>query len=198
MVAENSIKQIKVWDRVVRYFHWLMLLSFVAAYITSQSGMQQTHILIGYFICLLLIVRIVWGFIGSKHARFSDFVASPLSVWAYLQASFRNNPPHYSGHNPAGGWMVLVLMAALLLMSVSGVILVSVIEFEGPLLNLLSGMGDQWAYRYEELHEVALEILWLLIAGHLVGVAVASVQHKENLVRAMVSGYKMINKHEGR
>ena len=191
-MSESNIKQVKVWDGLVRGFHWLMLLSFVGAYVTSQSGMQQTHILIGYFIFLLLIVRIVWGFIGSKHARFSDFVALPSHVWAYLQASFRNKPPHYLGHNPAGGWMVLALIGALLLISVSGVILTSVIEFEGPLLNLLSGMSDQWAYRYEELHEVALDILWLLIAGHLVGVVVASIQHKENLPRAMVSGYKII------
>ncbi len=197
-MAENSTKQIKVWDGLVRSFHWLMLLCFAGAYITSQAGMQQTHILIGYFMCLLLTVRIAWGFIGTRHARFSDFVAWPSQVWTYLQASFKNNPPHYLGHNPAGGWMVLALMGALLLMSVSGVILVSVIEFEGPLLNLLSGMSDQWAYRYEELHEVALDILWLLIAGHLVGVVVASIQHKENLAHAMVSGYKTINKHEGR
>ncbi len=196
-MAENSIRKIEVWDGLVRGFHWLMLLCFAVAYITSQAGMQQTHILIGYLICVLLIVRIVWGVIGSKHARFSDFVASPSRVWTYLQATFKNNPPHYHGHNPAGGWMVLALMGALLLMSVSGVILVSVIEFEGPFLNLFSGMNDQWAYRYEGLHEVALEILWLLIAGHLIGVVVASIQHKENLVQAMISGYKTINKHEG-
>lgn len=197
MMIENNIKNIKIWDRLIRSFHWLMLLCFVGAYITSQAGMQQTHILIGYLIALLLIVRIVWGFIGSKHARFADFIASPSRVWAYLKDSFKNKPEHYLGHNPAGGWMVLVLMGSLLVMAVSGIILVAVIEFEGPFLNLLSGMSDQWAYRYEELHEEVLNILWVLIAVHLIGVAVASIQHKENLSWAMICGYKTVKKQEG-
>ncbi len=197
-MTEHTTTQVKVWDGLVRGFHWLMLLAFVAAYLTSQFGMQQTHILIGYLITLLLIVRITWGFVGSQHARFSDFIATPAAVWRYLKASFRNDPPHYLGHNPAGGWMVLVLMGALLLMAISGVILVAVIEFEGPLLGLLSGMSDQWAYRFSELHEWVLDLLWLLIAGHLLGVVVASIQHKENLPHAMVTGYKTINKDKGK
>ncbi|MCF6218660.1 MAG: cytochrome b/b6 domain-containing protein [Gammaproteobacteria bacterium] len=197
-MAEHSTTQIKVWDGLVRGFHWLVLLSFVAAYLTSQFGMQQTHILIGYLIALLLVVRIAWGFVGSQHARFADFIATPTEVWRYLKASFRNDPPHYLGHNPAGGWMVLVLMGALLLMAISGVILVAVIEFEGPLLSLLSGMSDQWAYRFSALHEWVLDLLWLLIVGHLLGVVVASIQHKENLPHAMVTGYKTINKGEGK
>ncbi len=190
-------EQVKVWDILVRSFHWLLLICFIAAYITSQAGMQQTHIFIGYFICLLLIIRITWGFIGSKHARFADFVALPSNVWNYLKASFKNNPPHYLGHNPAGGWMVIALITALLVMSASGVILVAVIEFEGPLLNILSGMSDRWAYLYEELHRQVLDILWILIAGHLIGVAVASFQHRENLLLAMIHGYKTINRYEG-
>ncbi len=182
--------RVKVWDGVVRSFHWLLLLSFVLAWWTSQSGMQQTHEWVGYFLSLLLFVRLLWGVIGSNYARFSSFIFSPAVTLGYVKAIFSGHPGRYLGHNPAGGWMVLAILVALSITIVSGFVVEAVIEFEGPLLGVLPALSDHSAYLLLDLHEFMLNVFWVLISFHVAGVVLASVQHRENLVRAMVTGFK--------
>lgn len=190
MSASQNSRQVYVWDRMVRFFHWSVLVIVVAIYVTGESGMQYTHELIGYGLSVLLAVRFAWGWIGSGHARFHSFIQSPSQVLRYFSSIVRGQPKHYLGHNPAGGAMVLALLVTLTLMVVSGLVILATIEFEGPLVAVLHNVTDQTAYLWFELHELALDILFVLIAMHIAGVAVASVQHRENLPRSMITGYK--------
>ena len=190
MRTNNAGYTVKVWDGVVRACHWGLVATFSALYVTAHNGMQNTHMLLGYLLTLLLGIRLVWGFVGSKHARFSDFSYRPSQVLAYLQAGLQGRAQHYLGHNPAGAMMVFALLIVLLSLSLSGLILQAGIEFEGPLLPLLHGMADDAVYLWEALHRFMSNAMLALIALHLMGVAGASIQHHENLIRAMLSGYK--------
>ena len=166
---------IRVWDRFVRVFHWSVVALFVIAFIT-QDAFDTLHQAAGYGILALVLARILWGFIGSGHARFRNFLASPRKVASFLLASARLKAPRYIGHNPAGGAMVIALLALLLVITTSGI------------LQTLDALSDQgWI---EDLHEGAVLITLGLIGLHLVGVLVASLEHRENLVRALMTGRK--------
>lgn len=179
-----------VWDRFVRVFHWTLVASFAASYWTSQSGMQNTHMALGYLVVALIVARIVWGFVGTTYARFGNFVYAPRTVLGYLKAIASGRPPRYVGHNPAGGAMVIALLGALLLATVAGFIVMMVIEFEQPLPGLMVHLSDAQAHFWRELHETTVDVLLVMIALHVAGVIIASLQHRENLVRAMITGVK--------
>ncbi|MBI3771833.1 MAG: cytochrome b/b6 domain-containing protein [Gammaproteobacteria bacterium] len=190
MSLQATGQQVKVWDGFVRFFHWSLVLSFIAAYLTFQFGMQETHAILGYFITGLIIFRIIWGFAGSQYARFSNFIYRPKTVIDYIKSIYSGQPAHYLGHNPAGGMMVLALLTALTIITVSGLVILGTIEFDGPLVGVLHNLGDETVYAFREIHEVCVNVMLALIAFHVVGVILASVQHKENLVKAMLTGYK--------
>ena len=181
---------VKVWDLPTRLFHWLLVLSFVAAYFSSEYHLGFLHNLIGYFLCLLLSARLIWGFAGNQYARFRSFVFSPQETVAYLSSMRHNNPRHYYGHNPAGALMVFALLGLLSMIFISGLITLAVIDFEGPLLFLANYLDDETSYVVRHLHGWLIDIALVVIPLHLLGVVVGSFQHKENLVRAMVTGNK--------
>lgn len=181
-------KLIKVWDPLVRIFHWTLVVAFTIAYVTEDEFLNL-HVYAGYLVLALLAVRLVWGIVGSRHARFSDFVRSPAAALAYLKAMFAMRAKRYLGHNPAGGLMIVALLVSLLITSVSGLATYGVEGF-GPLAGWFSQYGiwnDEWM---EELHEFFANFTLLLVAGHLAGVFLGSLLHHENLVRAMVTGLK--------
>lgn len=184
-----STQRIKVWDPLVRVFHWSLALGFVTAFVTEDDYLGL-HVMVGYFILALLLVRIVWGLVGSRHARFADFVKRPSEVRAYLNDVLRFRPRHYLGHNPAGGVMVLALMASLLLTGILGLLVYGTQEFSGPFAGLAFQVSDATAHRLEEAHEWVANGTLVLIGLHLLGVLLASLQHRENLVRSMITGYK--------
>lgn len=128
------MKTIKVWDIFIRVFHWSLVTSIIAQLITAES-LKNVHVTVGYFIIILLFVRIVWGFVGSKHARFADFIYPPKDILAYLKGLFKGNPRHYIGHNPAGGAMVFALLFILLLTTMAGLKTLGA-EGKGPLAQL--------------------------------------------------------------
>ena len=113
------MKTIKVWDIFIRVFHWSLVVSIIVQLITAES-LKNVHATVGYFIVIMLLIRIVWGFVGSKHARFSDFIYPPKDILDYLKGIFKGNPKHYIGHNPAGGAMVIALLLCLLLTTFAG------------------------------------------------------------------------------
>ena len=117
LAARNSVT---VWDPLVRLFHWSLVSAFFIAYFT-EDDLLDLHVYAGYFIAGLLSFRLIWGFVGSRHARFSDFVKRPGEVWAYLKSLLTLHPKRYLGHNPAGGAMVIGLLVSLLLTTLSGV-----------------------------------------------------------------------------
>lgn len=166
---------VKVWDPFVRVFHWTLVAGFAAAWITGDE-FQKLHVLIGYAIAGLVATRIVWGFVGTRHARFSSFAARPSRVLAFLRQSLSLSAPRHLGHNPAGGAMVFALLA-----------MIAAICASGYAMTTDAFWGVEWV---EEVHEAAVWITTGLVVLHVAGVILASVEHGENLVRAMVTGHK--------
>ena len=180
----------RVWDRFVRFFHWSLVIAFALAYWSAKAGKHELHAWLGYFLVGLVLARLVWGVIGSSHARFSNFVHSPTIVLRYLKAIAANRPRRFLGHNPAGGIMVVALLVTLVCITFTGLTVLAVIDFDGPLVDLLKPMSDQQAFAAWSFHVYAVNIILGLVGLHLLGVLVASIQHKENLVHAMITGYK--------
>lgn len=183
---------VRVWDLPIRLFHWTLVLGCVSAYLTAEYHFRDVHVLIGYALCFLLVARIFWGFFGSQYARFKSFVFSPSETVAYMLTMFGRHPvKHYFGHNPAGALMVFALLALLALIFSSGLVTMAVIDFEGPLMMLIDYVDDDTSYAIRHLHELLTNVGLALVALHLMGVVGGSIQHKENLVRAMITGRKV-------
>jgi cytochrome b len=166
---------VRVWDPLVRLFHWSLVAAFVVAW-ASGKELQGLHQTAGYAILALLALRIVWGFVGPGHARFSDFVYRPSVVLEYLRNAARFRARRYVGHNPAGGAMILTLIATLAATCVTGI-----------MMTTDAYWGVAWV---GEAHGLAANLAIILVGLHLAGVFAASVEHRENLVRAMITGRK--------
>jgi cytochrome b len=165
----------RVWDPFVRAFHWSLVGLFIVAFVTGDE-VEWLHFAAGYAIAGLVALRVAWGFVGPRHARFRDFVRPPWEVLAYLRAAVRLRAPRHLGHNPAGGAMVLAMLA-----------LLAGISATGFMMTTDAFWGAQWV---EELHEGLVNTMLILIAVHVVGVLLSSVEHGENLIRAMFTGWK--------
>jgi len=171
----ESKTKILVWDAPVRVFHWLLVLSFAGAYLTSESERWRlVHVSLGYTMGGLVAFRILWGLVGTRYARFSNFVRGPVAVIRYVQALLSGKPEHHIGHNPAGAVAIVFLLLCSFAIVVSGWAVYN--DVGGNLL--------------EELHEVASNLMLAIVAVHVAGVVVASRMHNENLVRAMLTGTK--------
>ncbi len=182
-------EQIRVWDLPVRFFHWSLAPGFTIAYLT-EDDLLSVHVWTGYTLLVLILIRFVWGFVGSQHARWSDFVKSPSEISAYLHDTVLLKAKRYPGHNPAGGAMVVALISSLTATILSGLAVYGGQELSGPLAPLLSGIPAGWAHQLEDLHEILANLTLALVFLHLAGVAVTSLLHRENLIKAMVTGLK--------
>ncbi len=129
---ESTEKTIRVWDPIVRIGHWTLVLTFFTAYFTEDEWLTQ-HVWAGYVLAAVVCLRLVWGLIGSKHARFSDFVRSPKTILAYVRDLVAHRARRYVGHNPAGGAMIVALLLGLSMTSYSGLMLYAIEEGAGPL-----------------------------------------------------------------
>ena len=199
-------KQQNVWDIAIRLFHWTLVITFVIAYLTGEDE-SLVHVYSGYIILGLVIFRIIWGLIGSKHARFSDFVFSSKETISYAKSMMSGTPRHYWGHNPLGALMVFALLITLLLTTITG-LKVYGIEGHGPLAETpnsyfisnanASGSMEQnnedseEEEFWEEIHEFFANLMLVLIALHIAGVLVSSKLENENLVKAMITGKKTV------
>jgi len=181
--------QIKVWDPLVRVFHWSLVASFIIAY-ASGEDLLTLHSWAGYSILGLLLVRIVWGVIGTRYARFSNFIYRPTTIKQFLKDTLKFRASRYLGHNPAGGAMVILLMLSLLLAIFTGLLVYGAEEQAGPLASWFGHTHNVWAEVTEEAHEFFANFTLLLVFIHVIGVLVESLLHKENLVAAMISGFK--------
>lgn len=190
-----KIQQIKIWDLFIRIFHWSLLATFAITYLT-EDNFPSLHVYAGYTMMALIGLRVIWGFIGSRHARFSSFIVKPDAVIKYMKEVVQFRAKRYLGHNPAGGAMVIALLISLTMTLLSGLLTYGATEFSGPLAGLAGGVSHTLANGFEELHEFFANFTVLLIALHVLGVAIASFQHKENLVKCMVKGYKQINQND--
>jgi cytochrome b len=178
--------RIRVWDPLVRLFHWGLVGAFAISWLTQEEH-YELHLLAGYLVLGLVVLRVLWGFVGTPHARFSDFVRTPSQVLAYLRQLARGHAHRSLGHNPAGGAMILLLLLAMLTIALSGVALDAAENRAGPL-------ADTPLFLYTDsivaVHVWATDAAFVLIALHLLGVFHASRAHRENLVRAMITGSK--------
>lgn len=188
MAAPGS-NEVRVWDPLVRIFHWTLVVAFFLAYFTEDDFLT-IHSWAGYTVLGLLAVRILWGLIGTRHARFSDFIYSPRNILAYLKDTFALKAKRYLGHNPAGGAMVMLLIFSLIATTMTGVILFGVGEGLGPLASWVASGESVWGGMLEEVHEFFANFTLFLVFVHVGGVIVESVVHRENLVGAMFYGKK--------
>lgn len=166
-------KPVLVWDAPVRVFHALMVIAFAGAYATAESERYRlVHVTLGYTLAGLIVFRLVWGLVGTRHARFAEFVRGPRAAWRYLRSVLRGCPEEHTGHNPAGALAIVALLALGALTVLSG-------------WANYADLGGEWL---EDLHEGAANTMLAVVLMHVVGVVVGSVVHRENLVRAMISG----------
>ncbi|WJW74304.1 cytochrome b/b6 domain-containing protein [Thiohalobacter sp. IOR34] len=210
-MTDNDTQQIRVWDPLIRLFHWTLVIGFLVAYLSGDE-LLQIHLYAGYLITGLLVFRIVWGFIGSRHARFADFIYPPREIVAYLKSLGSGRPKRYLGHNPAGGVMVILLLLGLGLTVGTGLLMddAAAVQAEGAALHTAAAdqgrlirvdadddddeaFGKEGGMAHEvleELHEFFANFTLFLVFLHIAGVIVSSRLHGENLVRAMITGNK--------
>lgn len=168
-------QRILVWDIPTRVFHWALALSFAGAFLTAESERyRDLHLALGYLMLGLIVFRLVWGFVGSRYARFSSFTFRPSEIVAYLKSLLRREPKHYLGHNPAGAVAIFLLLGLGIITAISGLLLYQEVGGEA----------------FEDLHEGAANLMLAVVVIHIAGVVVSSLLHREYLVRAMVTGYK--------
>ena len=166
---------VKVWDPVVRIFHWGLVISFAIAWLSGDE-LKHLHIWAGYAAAALVTFRIIWGLAGGHYARFAQFVRAPADVAGYISDIARGRERRYLGHNPAGGAMIVVLIVGLVGVSVTG-----------WMFTTDAFWGVAWV---ETTHAIMANLLLVLVGLHVAGVVLASLRHHENLIRAMVTGRK--------
>jgi len=212
---------INVWDIAIRVFHWTLVVCFAIAFISSEDSLKL-HVIFGYSVLFLVLFRIFYGFVGTRYARFSDFLYHPAQMADYLKGLLIGRPKHYIGHNPAGGFMIVILLLSLLSLTLTGLKAYGV-KGHGPLAkHEISFMTNAFAdsdnnenndehdsrkrrsqknHRtekkekdefWEEIHETIAHFTLFLISIHILGVLVSSLVHRENLIKAMITGRKRL------
>ncbi len=172
---DQRLATIEVWDPFVRLFHWTLVGLFLIAYASAEE-LDRVHALAGYGIAVLIGLRMIWGFIGTRHARFTSFVRRPAEVRTYLIDVALLRAKRHLGHNPAAGAMIVALLGSIAAICATGIMMTS------P-----AWQGVEWL---EEVHESAAALSLVLVAFHVAGVILGSLLHGENLVTAMITGRK--------
>ncbi len=208
MVAIAKTSWIKVWDPLVRFGHWALVIAFAVAYITGEEEGEasELHEWAGYIVGGIVVFRIIWGLIGPRYARFSDFVTGPVASLRYLRDLISGHAKRYVGHSPAGGAMVIALLLCLAGTVVTGLIAEQGEGKASPGQGRAGIVTQAFADEHEkgrpgrqgeehesaigEAHAALANITLGLIALHVLGVLLASFAHRENLARAMITGEK--------
>ncbi|MDP3960666.1 MAG: cytochrome b/b6 domain-containing protein [Pseudorhodobacter sp.] len=189
---------IKVWDLGVRVFHWSLVATFAVAWLSSEDA-DVVHAWSGYVAAGLIALRLVWGLVGPRYARFSQFITGPSAAVSYLKASLVGHEPRYVGHNPAGAAMIVAL-----LITMSATVFTGWLTLDPARVAMLPALpaivGPAFAEDGEEeggddsvvseIHGALANLMLLLVVLHVAGVVLASRRHQENLAAAMVSGVK--------
>ena len=173
--VRRQIASVRVWDPLVRLFHWSLVTSIALAWLTSSSR-AAIHNDFGYAAAALVAVRLLWGLLGTRYARFTHFCRHPLQVLGYLRDIAAGREARHIGHNPAGGAMVVVMLTT-----------ISITAFSGWMMTTDAWFGVDWV---QIVHKLSADTVIALVAVHIAGVVLASFRHRENLVKAMVTGQK--------
>jgi cytochrome b len=209
--TSSPSRHILVWDPLVRFGHWALVAAVAVAYASAEEeagGLDPLHVWGGYVVGALVVLRVLWGFVGPRHARFGDFVRGPIETLVYLRDLLLARARRYVGHSPAGGAMVLALLVCLAatvvtgmmaygeqgkgLLATSGAVAVDSARREADQAEhgARRGEGQNAESTIGELHNLLANITVALVIAHIFGVAVASFVHRENLVLAMITGIK--------
>ena len=174
-LTETENTTVKVWDWPVRVFHWTLATSVIGAFVTGESeDFERLHQTLGWVAAGLIGFRVVWGLIGTRYARFTEFVRPPKAVWAYINSLRSSEPQHFVGHNPVGAVAVILLLGLTALSVYSGWL----------------ALAEDAAEWLEEAHEIAANTLITVVLVHVIGVLWSSRTHGENLLKAMLTGRK--------
>lgn len=182
--------RVRVWDLPTRLFHWLLVILIVVNFYTGWTGglrEMELHMLSGYGILTLVLFRVGWGFVGTRYARFSDFVRGPRAVLVYFRSMAQPSSRPHLGHNPAGGWSVLLMLFALAVQASTGLFASDDIFTEGPLADKVSSATSG---TLTAIHEITSNIVIALVAIHLVAVFGYLLFKRDNLISPMVTGRK--------
>ncbi|MFO1436335.1 MAG: cytochrome b/b6 domain-containing protein [Gammaproteobacteria bacterium] len=172
---ESATPRVRVWDLPTRVFHWTLVLSFAAAWLSADSERYRNlHLMMGYTFAGAIVFRLIWGLLGSRYARFSSFIFNRSELFDYLGSLLSRRPRHYLGHNPAGAVAIFAMLGLGVAVASSGI-------------AAYQEVGGEWM---EELHEWLATTLLAVVAVHVLGVIVSSVLHRENLAMAMLTGWK--------
>lgn len=178
----GAFRRILVWDAPVRVFHWLTVLCFAGAWLTAESERWRlVHVTLGYTMAGLVGFRLLWGVVGTRHARFASFVRGPRAIARYVGSILRGRPEHHTGHNPAGAVAIVALLGFAALVTFSG-------------WATYNELGGHWL---GETHEAIASAMLAVIGVHVAGVVLGSIVHRENLVASMVHGRKAASPAEG-
>lgn len=170
------MEKVLVWDAPTRLGHWLLVGAFSTAWLTSESETwKNVHVAAGALMFGIVVFRVLWGVIGSLHARFASFAHGPAAAMRYLLSLLNGRPQHFTGHNPAGGYAIFLLLALTVLTALSG-------------WTAYNEIGGSWS---EEIHETAAGFMLAVVGLHLAGVVVGGLAHGENLALAMITGRKL-------
>jgi cytochrome b len=188
--------KVRVWDPFVRISHWLLAGAVLVAWVTDEPLWLHTYL--GYLAAILVVLRVAWGFVGPEHARFVNFVHGPKLVFNYLGHLIRFSPPRYLGHSPAGGAMIMSLLIMVAATAGTGTAELAAERGQGPLAGVIAKVerparvpGQRRPPLFSKrVHETLANITLVLVLLHVLGVAAASIAHRENLVWAMITGKK--------
>ena len=176
-IGNDATPTIKVWDGLVRVGHWVLVIGIAAAWLTRHGG-SPWHEWLGYLVLAVVAVRILWGLVGSRYARFAQFIHSPAATLNYGRQILAGQEPRHVGHNPLGGWMIVILLGVIAALCVSG-----------WLYTTDRYWGVEWV---GDLHEGLTNAMFMLAALHIAGVIFSSLRHRENLLAAMINGRKRV------
>ena len=186
---QEPLRAIHVWDLPVRLFHWSLVALVTLSWASRELDYMEVHRWSGYAILTLVVFRVGWGFAGTRHARFADFVRTPRAMRAYMANILAGAKAQHLGHNPAGGWSVMAILACLLVQAVTGLFVTDEVLFDGPFFRAVS---EETAHRLKQLHGINFNILLLLIGLHLAAITFYRFVKREDLVRPMLSGFKWV------
>lgn len=183
------MKERLIWDIPTRLFHWLLVAGLGLQYVTAEwlDDAMQWHFYIGYSLLGLLIFRLAWGFVGPRYARFSAFVVGPVRVWRYASTILDSQAPAHAGHNPLGGWMVILMLAAVATQAISGLFLTDDVFLDGP---WRATVDEPVQDLMSTLHHTVFDALLWFIGLHIIAIVFYTVVKKQRLVAAMVHGRK--------
>lgn len=180
-------REVYVWDPFVRLFHWTLVIAFTVAYVLTDEDVLKIHVWSGYVVGALVVARVIWGFVGPEHARFTDFVYAPGASLRYVRDLILFKAKRHLGHSPGGGAMVVTLLLFLAATVITGLVVYGGDQQAGPLAGMFT---KEFGESFEGVHELIANITLALVLAHISAVILASFVFRENLPRAMFTGYK--------